>query len=265
RHELRGREVLRLRGLVARPADVARVQLVLELRGLPGPPHGHALPPRGGGEGGVPAHAQRLGRRASAHVRDPAREPPAGRPLGRDPGRAPPLARRPRSAEARRRMIRAGAGTPGRDKTRLKAVLFVGGSVLVVAVFLLTQTAVSRLTREVSATSKLLASVAAQATLPSTINPQLRRVLGQMQAGINFPIVISDTTGIPRAWSRIAVRTDEVPDESLDSLGQGLTISPVIREKVDLVRAEIPRMDRAHPAIPLRQTPAAPAMGYLHY
>src|SRR5262249_46227184 len=52
---------------------------------------------------------------------------------------------------------------------------------------------------------------------------------------------------------------------SLDSLGQGLTISPVIREKVDLVRAEIPRMDRAHPAIPLRQTPAAPAMGYLHY
>ena len=103
-------------------------------------------------------------------------------------------------------MIRPIPPTMFRGKTLLKTALFVGGSVLVVAVFLFTQSAVGRLTREVSATSELLARVAAQATIPSTINPQLQRVLGEMQAGISFPIVITDTTGMPRAWSRIAVR-----------------------------------------------------------
>src|SRR5512147_193984 len=108
--------------------------------------------------------------------------------------------------------------TSSRGKTLLKTALFVGGSLLVVAVFIFTQTAVTRLTREVSTTSELLARVAAQATIPSTINPQLRRFLAEMQAGISFPIVITDTTGTPRAWSRISVRNDDVPGETIDSL-----------------------------------------------
>ena len=162
-------------------------------------------------------------------------------------------------------MIRPITDTSSRGKTLLKTALFVGGSLLVVAVFLFMQDAVGRLTREVSATSELLARVAAQATIPSTINPQLQRVLGEMQAGISFPIVITDTTGTPRAWSRVSVRTDEVAGESLDSLAFGLVISPVIRARVDRVRAELPGLDRMHVAIPLRQTPHAPILGYLHY
>src|ERR1041385_2035523 len=103
-------------------------------------------------------------------------------------------------------MVRPIGSGSSAGKQLLKTALFVGGSVLVVAVFLFTQSAVRRLTREVSATSELLARVAAQATLPSTINPQLQRVLGQMQAGISFTIVITDTTGTPRAWNHIAVQ-----------------------------------------------------------
>jgi len=162
-------------------------------------------------------------------------------------------------------VIRPITTTSSRGKTLLKTTLFVGGSVLVVAVFLFTQSAVRRLTREVSATSELLARVAAQATLPSTINPQLQRVLGEMQAGISFPIVITDTTGTPRAWSRISVRSEDVSGESLDSLANGLAISPVIRQRVDRVRGELPGLDRAHPPIPLRQAPNVPPMGFLHY
>ena len=162
-------------------------------------------------------------------------------------------------------MDRPVTATTFRGKTLLKTALFVGGSVLVVAVFLFTQNAVGRLTREVSATSELLARVAAQATIPSTINPQLQRVLGEMQAGISFPIIITDTTGTPRAWSRIAVRTDEVPGESIDSLVFGLTISPVIRARLDRVRTELPALDHTHQPIPLRQTQRAAIVGYLHY
>jgi hypothetical protein len=157
-----------------------------------------------------------------------------------------------------------GSGSSVR-KQALKTVLFAGGGVLVVAVFLFTQNAVSRLTKEVSTTSELLARVAAQATLPSTINPQVQRVLGQLASGISFPIVITDTTGTPRAWSHISVPSDLVPPGSLDSLAEDMPIAPVIAARVNRVRNEIPRLDRLHDPIALRQTPGMQAIGQLHY
>jgi len=162
-------------------------------------------------------------------------------------------------------MKRPSVSTTVRGKQVLKTVLFVGGSVLVVALFLFTQSAVRRLTREVSTTSELLARVSAQATLPSERNPQLRVLLSEMQQGFSFPIIITDTTGTPRAWSRVSVRTDEVPAESLDSLAYGLAISPVIAARVDRVRGQIPSLDRVHRPIPLRLDPDAVVMGHLHY
>ena len=62
----------------------------------------HALPPRGRREGGVPAHAQRFGRGAAAHVRDAAREPPDRARNGARAGGAPPLSGRTRGDHATR-------------------------------------------------------------------------------------------------------------------------------------------------------------------
>src|SRR5262249_2249480 len=244
RHELRRGQVLRLRSVVAGHAGVAGVQLVLQLRGLPGPPHGHALPPRAGRQGRAPAHAQRLGRGAAAHVRRAARAPPAGGRLGGAAQGPASVSRRPRGVEARRvrqpppgpgvraalregsRMVRPIGSGPSQGKQLLKTALFTGGSLLVVAVFMFTQSAVKQLTREVSKTSDLLARVAAQATLPSTINPQVQRVLGELAQGISFPIIITDTTGTPRAWSHISVRSEDVSPGSLDSLAPALPLPP---------------------------------------
>jgi len=167
-------------------------------------------------------------------------------------------------------MIRPISAGSTAGKRLLKTALFVGGSLLVVAVFLFTQSAVKRLTKEVSETSKLLASVAAQATLPSTINPQVQRVLTQIAGGISFPIIITDTTGTPRAWSHIdalgiPVSSDLVPPGSLDSLAEGHPIAPVIAGRVDRVRAGVPVLDRLHAPIAVQQAPGTQAMGYLHY
>jgi len=162
-------------------------------------------------------------------------------------------------------MIRPITTTSSRGKQLLKTALFTGGSVLVVALFLFTQNAVRRLTMEVSTTSELLAQVAAQATLPSVGNPQLRDLLSDMQQGFSFPIIITDTTGTPRAWSRVGVDGDLVPPESLDSLAAGMPIAPAIAARVERVQGQLAGLDRAHEAIPLRQSPAAPVMGYLHY
>jgi len=162
-------------------------------------------------------------------------------------------------------MVRPIGSGSSQGKQLLKTMLFVGGSLLVVAVFLITQSAVGRLTREVSATSELLAKVAAQATIPSTINPQVQRVLGELAAGISFPIIITDTTGTPRAWSHISVRSEDVSPGALDSLAAGLEIAAPMARRVQSVKDEIAGLDRAHAPIPLRRSPRSPAMGHLHY
>jgi signal transduction histidine kinase len=162
-------------------------------------------------------------------------------------------------------MIRPIGSGSSEGKQILKTALFVGGSVLVVAVFLFTQSAVSRLSREVSATSELLAKVAAQATIPSTINPQVQRVLGELAAGISFPIIITDTTGTPRAWSHISVRSEDVSPGALDSLAAGLEVPPAVARRVQSVKDQVADLDRTHKAIPLRQSPNTLVMGHLHY
>jgi len=162
-------------------------------------------------------------------------------------------------------MVRPISSATAPGKTLLKTALFTGGSVLVVAVFVFTQSAVNKLTREVSKTSQLLAQVAAQATLPSTTNPQVQSVLGELAKGISFPIIITDTTGTPRAWSHIPVKTEEVSPGSLDSLAAGLAIAPVIQARVDRVKAQRKALDRVHSPIELRQSPEAPVMGHLHF
>jgi signal transduction histidine kinase len=162
-------------------------------------------------------------------------------------------------------MVRPIGSGSSQGKQLLKTMLFVGGSLLVVAVFLFTQSAVSRLSREVSGTSELLAKVAAQATIPSTINPQVQRVLGELAAGISFPIIITDTTGTPRAWSHISVRSEDVTPGALDSLAAGMEIAPPMARRVQSVKDQIGGLDRSHAPIPLRQSPNTPVMGHLHY
>jgi len=162
-------------------------------------------------------------------------------------------------------MVRPISSATAPGKTLLKTALFTGGSVLVVAVFVFTQSAVNKLTQEVSRTSQLLASVAAQATLPSTTNPQVQSVLGELSQGISFPIIITDTTGTPRAWSHIPVKTEDVSPGSLDSLAAGMSIAPEILARVERVKAQRKALDRVHRPIELRQSPEAPVMGHLHF
>src|SRR5207247_272878 len=46
---------------------------------------------------------------------------------------------------------------------------------------------------------------------------------------------------------------------------EGMPIAPVIAARVNRVRNEIPRLDRLHDPIALRQTPEMQAIGQLHY
>ena len=126
RHGLRLRQDLRPRGLAPGTGDLPRDLLLLQLHRLPGPPRQHPLPPRGGRQGPLRPHLERLGPRSRPHPRSRARELPAGRRHHHHPQGSPPLHGRPRANYAQRRLKRpasvpAGAGgTPRSSYTEIR-------------------------------------------------------------------------------------------------------------------------------------------------
>jgi hypothetical protein len=154
---------------------------------------------------------------------------------------------------------------PKRGAPLLKTGLFVGGGLLVGAVFLFTNQMVQRLSAQVSTTSGVLARLCAQASFPATNNPQLRAIFTDVIAHIDFPIVITDTTGLPRAWREVGVANEDVPTETLDSLAMGLKISPQRSASIRKISERIPGLDRRHRPIPMSQPNTQRVLGLLHY
>ena len=179
----------------------------------------------------------------------------------------------------------------------LNTTLFVGGSLLAVAVFLFTHQSVTRLQHEVSTTSKLLAEFSAQASIPASRDPQLQHIFAELIQNIDFPIIITDTLGTPRAWHGISVAPEFVASESLDSLSLSLLllpragsllpnagggdstrrgpvlgprpvpfeVSPVTVARVGVIRARVAGLDRVHAAIPMNDPRTKLRVGLLHY
>ena len=99
---------------------------------------------------------------------------------------------------------------------QLHRTLLVSGSVLLTAlVFLFTQQMINRLSHQVTSTSRVLADFLAQASIPATRNSELQRILSDVIENVDFPIVITDTLGTPRAWYLVGVDTALVPFVSI--------------------------------------------------
>lgn len=148
---------------------------------------------------------------------------------------------------------------------QLHRTLLVSGSVLLTAlVFLFTQQMINRLSHQVTSTSRVLADFLAQASIPATRNSELQRILSDVIENVDFPIVITDTLGTPRAWYLVGVDTDLVPFESIDSLVAGQSIAPVIRGRIEKVRAQIAVFDRRNKPIVMLHGSGA-KVGAVHY
>ncbi len=147
----------------------------------------------------------------------------------------------------------------------LRLSLFLGGSLLAASVFLLAHWAIDRLSREVTTTSHVLARFCAQASFPATRDQELQLLVGSLIANIDFPIVITDTLGVPRAWKGIDVDEALVPDLALDSLAAGRPIAPVVAARVQRVKRRITELDRRNTPIPMTRSIIPDTLGFVHY
>src|SRR5262249_4421611 len=130
--------------------------------------------------------------------------------------------------------------------------------------FAFTALMVHRLSQQVSATSEVLARLCAQASFGATRDPQLQTMLRTLIERIDFPIVITDERGVPRAWHGVGLAATGVPAEALDSLAQGLAVAPVSADRVARIRAQARQLDprNAPTAMPPPFTGAT--LGRLH-
>lgn len=151
-------------------------------------------------------------------------------------------------------------------KQLLRAGLFVAGSVLVAGVFVFTHLMVQRLSEEVTTTSGVLARFNAEASVLATRDPEVRRIFSEVVESLDFPIIITDTTGVPRAWQDVGVPHRQVGEDVLDSLSAGLPVSAAMTTLIDEVRANVAQLDRRHKPISVWQTrPDSVLIGYVHY
>ena len=145
------------------------------------------------------------------------------------------------------------------------AGLFLGSFVLAVALFLFTNQAVQRLTREVETTSNVLARFLAQASLPAAADTTLQRIFTEVVQGIDFPIVITDTTGLPRAWRKVEPNQDLVSDTALDSLQMGYAVDELTMQRIERVREQVKHLDRRNRPIEMLRPNTNIPLGVVHY
>src|SRR5437867_2451332 len=88
---------------------------------------------------------------------------------------------------------------------------------------------------------------AAGARIPAARNPELELILTDVITQIDFPIVITDSDSVPRAWRHVGIEPSQVPDSLIDSLVAGRAVPEVIRTRVASLKARAAELDRSHP------------------
>jgi signal transduction histidine kinase len=147
----------------------------------------------------------------------------------------------------------------------LNTSLIAGSVLLVLAVFLFTNQLISRLSTQVATTSQVFAEFCASASLPATRSPVVQRIFSEVIGRIDFPIVITDRFGTPRAWREVGIDPALVPAASIDSLAEGRPVSPVNRQRIEQVRRRTAELDRSNRPIVMLQGALHDTLGYVHF
>lgn len=142
-----------------------------------------------------------------------------------------------------------------------KVYLFLAIVLLTVALVVHSNYVIARLNAESRSLCTVLARFFAVSTIQAAEDPMVRPIFREVVRNINFPLVVTDMHGIPRAWKEIGIPADAVPDSLLgmaDSTGQ---VAPTVARIQKIARD----LDRLNRPIAVVRLGVPDTLGLIHY
>ena len=129
-----------------------------------------------------------------------------------------------------------------------RGLLFLGGMGIILLFLVYTQSLMAKLRENATSVSNAYAKLLAVATYPSTAGPELNVIFEEVIRKTDFPIILTDTDGVPQVWKQVPVAWDDNSPQAVARL-------------LKLVR----KMDAVNEPIPLQAETDGEVIGYLHY
>ena len=120
---------------------------------------------------------------------------------------------------------------------------------------------IRRLNEETRARCDVLARFFAVATFQAVDDPTVRPIFRDVVRSIDFPVVLTDYAGIPRAWKEIGIAPDAIPDSVIERAALTGVVPPEVRRIQQIVE----RLDRIHQPVDIVQVGTEGALGKVHY
>ena len=142
----------------------------------------------------------------------------------------------------------------------LKSYVLVGSGVLIALLLLYTHQVVGRLNSQVEILSGIIARFCALATFPALESQGSQEVFRAIVAQVDFPIVITDSDGRPRAWRGIGISAEDV-DVGVIAESDPDNPTGVVAE-IFRITAEL---DKDHAPVAMIDPAGGGLMGHVHY
>jgi signal transduction histidine kinase len=142
-----------------------------------------------------------------------------------------------------------------------KMVLFLAVVLLMAALVLHSNYLIGRLNSETQSLCTVLARFFAVSTFQAVEEPGLNSIFRDVVGNINFPLILTDTKGIPRAWKLIGIPPSAVPDTVLQRAAETGVVPPLVQRIQERAKA----LDRRHRPIEVQRLGNRGVLGYVHY
>lgn len=142
-----------------------------------------------------------------------------------------------------------------------KVFLFLAVVALMGALFIHSSYVISRLNQETEDLCYVLARFFAVSTFQAAEDPTLRPIFRAVVGNINFPIILTDPQGIPRAWKEIGIPVDAIPDSVLNRASGTGIVPPAVRRIQEIAA----NLDRRHSPVPVVRLGTPGVLGQVHY
>ncbi len=154
----------------------------------------------------------------------------------------------------------ARAGRPLRPIS-FRVYLFLAIVLLMMALVAHSNYVIGSLNSEARSLCTVLARFFAVATFEAAESPEMQPIYRDVVQNINFPLILTDTKGIPRAWRHVGIQTTDVPDSLIVIADTTGVIAPQLARLQDIVAD----LDQVNEPIPIIRIGHPDILGYVHY